>query len=207
MSDEQKKILIPRLEGYHCFACGTENPIGLKMSFYCLGRTVRSDLTLSEKHVGWENIVHGGVISTVLDEIMGWAVIAFKREFFVTRKIEVRYLRPVTVHTPVTAIAEIDPDLSGAPPAGAGGSFNNAPSRDFINPSSPGRAGGFQEQGIERGCRTTAMLQTAEGVPLATARAEVVFLPEKRIKTLPIDYVREMNALFENIKVLLDNNR
>jgi acyl-coenzyme A thioesterase PaaI-like protein len=169
MSDEQRKILIPRLEGYHCFACGTENPIGLKMSFYCLGRTVRSDLTLSEKHVGWENIVHGGVISTVLDEIMGWAVIAFKREFFVTRKIEVRYLRPVTVHAPVTAVAEIDPDL------------------------------------FERGCRTTATLQTAEGVPLATARAEVVFLPEKRIKALPADYVRDMNALFEKIKVLTDN--
>jgi acyl-coenzyme A thioesterase PaaI-like protein len=103
---------LPKSEGYRCFACGTNNPLGLGMSFYSLGNTVRSDITLSEHHVGWENLAHGGIISTVLDEIMGWTVIAFKRVFFVTRNIEVHYLRPVEVNSPLTAIGEIEADFA-----------------------------------------------------------------------------------------------
>jgi uncharacterized protein (TIGR00369 family) len=103
---------LPKSEGYRCFACGTNNPLGLGMSFYSLGNTVRSDITLSEHHVGWENLAHGGIISTILDEIMGWTVIAFKRVFFVTRNIEVHYLRPVEVNSPLTAIGEIVADFA-----------------------------------------------------------------------------------------------
>jgi acyl-coenzyme A thioesterase PaaI-like protein len=103
---------LPKSQGYHCFACGTSNPVGLGMSFYSLGNTVRSDMVLSEHHVGWENLAHGGIISTILDEIMGWTVIAFKRVFFVTRTIEVQYLRPVEVNSPITAIGEIEADFS-----------------------------------------------------------------------------------------------
>lgn len=101
---------LPKSEGYRCFACGTNNPLGLGMSFYSLGKTVRSDLTLNEHHVGWENLAHGGIISTVLDEIMGWTVIAFKRVFFVTRSIQIHYLRPVEVNSPLTAVGEIEID-------------------------------------------------------------------------------------------------
>jgi acyl-coenzyme A thioesterase PaaI-like protein len=99
---------MPKIEGYHCFACGTHNPQGLNMSFYLWGDSVRSDLVLNGHHVGWENIAHGGIISTVLDEIMGWAVIAFQRAFFVTRNMEVRYLRPVQVRVPLTAVGRVE---------------------------------------------------------------------------------------------------
>jgi uncharacterized protein (TIGR00369 family) len=107
-----EKIDLPKSEGYRCFACGTNNPLGLGMSFYSLGKTVRSDITLSQHHVGWENLAHGGIISTVLDEIMGWTVIAFKRVFFVTRNIQIHYLRPVEVNSPLTAIGEIEADFA-----------------------------------------------------------------------------------------------
>jgi acyl-coenzyme A thioesterase PaaI-like protein len=106
--EPMKRIPMPKIEGYHCFACGTRNPHGLNMSFYLFGDSVRSDVTLSGDHVGWENIAHGGIISTVLDEVMGWAVIAFRRTFFVTRSMEVRYLRPVQVHMPLTAVGRVD---------------------------------------------------------------------------------------------------
>ena len=101
---------LPKTSGTRCFGCGGDNPLGLKMSFYCIGKTVRSDLSLGEHHMGWENIAHGGIISTILDEIMGWTVIAFRRVFFVTRSIEVQYLRPVRLNTPLTAVGEIAED-------------------------------------------------------------------------------------------------
>jgi len=111
------RISIPRIEGYHCFGCGTHNPQGLDMTFYVLEDSVRSDLVLNGNHVGWEGIVHGGIVSTVLDEIMGWTVIVFKRAFFVTRSMQVRYLSPVPIQLPLTAVGRM---ADGAKPGDRG---------------------------------------------------------------------------------------
>lgn len=105
MTDERQEL--PRIRGYRCFACGTENPIGLKMTFYRLGDQICSDLVLGERFVGWENMAHGGVVSAVLDEVMAWTILYYKRAFCVTRQITVRYLKPLPVETPVTARARL----------------------------------------------------------------------------------------------------
>jgi uncharacterized protein (TIGR00369 family) len=105
MNKKQVEIINP--EGYKCFACGTANPIGLKLRFYQDGGSVCTDITLGEYHVGWENISHGGIISTILDEVMSWTILYFKRIFFVTRKMELKYIRPVLVGTPLTARGEV----------------------------------------------------------------------------------------------------
>jgi acyl-coenzyme A thioesterase PaaI-like protein len=55
-------------------------------------------------------MAHGGIISTLLDEVMSWTVIYFKKAFSVTRQIQVRYLRPVPVEVPVTVKATITSD-------------------------------------------------------------------------------------------------
>ncbi len=104
---DTEKIPIPILQGQDCFACGTNNPIGLKMTFYRQDNTVCSDAVLGRDHVGWENMAHGGIIYTLLDEVMSWTVIYFKKCFAVTRRMDVRYLKPVPVEEPLTASGEI----------------------------------------------------------------------------------------------------
>jgi len=99
----ERRVHIPKLKGHRCFACGTANPIGLNLSFYRQGGYICSDITLGENHEGWENMAHGGIASTLLDEIMSWAMIYFKRSFFVTRRMSIKYLKPVPLHTPLTA--------------------------------------------------------------------------------------------------------
>ena len=94
---------IPKLEGYNCFACGTTNPIGLNLNFYREGECVCSDITLDKNYEGWENMAHGGIVSALLDEVMSWTVIYFRRVFFVTRSIKIKYVRPVPLHEPLTA--------------------------------------------------------------------------------------------------------
>jgi len=79
MADEQKRIEIRKPEGHFCFACGTDNPIGLHLHFYRLGNAVCTDITLGKYHEGWQDIAHGGIISTLLDEVMSWAVMVSKR--------------------------------------------------------------------------------------------------------------------------------
>ena len=99
MNDE--RIRIPKLQGHSCFACGTENPIGLNLQFYRSNESVCADITLGKYHEGWQNMAHGGIISTLLDEIMSWTIIYFKRIFFVTRRMEIKYVRPVPIGVPL----------------------------------------------------------------------------------------------------------
>ena len=109
--DNKEKIPIPKIEGYECFACGTANPIGLNLQFYRSGDNICTETDLGKYHVGWSNISHGGIISTILDEVMSWTVLYFKRIFFVTRKMEVKYIRPVLVGTHLTAEGNIVSDM------------------------------------------------------------------------------------------------
>ncbi len=56
----------------HCFVCGEKNPMGLKLNFRYSDDSMKAEaiVTFAEQFQGWSNIVHGGLLSTVLDEIM-----------------------------------------------------------------------------------------------------------------------------------------
>ncbi len=97
------KLKIKKPEGYLCFACGTANPIGLNLEFYVSHDKINTEITLSRYHAGWSDIAHGGIISTILDEVMSWAILYFKRSFFVTRKLEIKYIKPVKTGEPLVA--------------------------------------------------------------------------------------------------------
>ena len=111
---EDEKIAIEKPEGHYCFACGTANPKGLNLQFYRQGDKVCAEITLDRTHEGWENIAHGGIVSTLLDEVMSWAILYTKKDFYVTRKMDVKYVRPVMVGTSLTASGMVTD--SSAPP-------------------------------------------------------------------------------------------
>jgi len=97
-----------RLEKEHkmCFACGQDNPIGLKLRFDWDGKTARSEFTPSELHQGWSGIVHGGIISCLLDEAMSYATL-FEGIDTVTARLEVRIRRPVKTGEPLSISGSI----------------------------------------------------------------------------------------------------
>ena len=114
MIEEEKRVDIKKPEGHHCFACGTANPIGLNLKFYSLGDVVCSDIILEKVHEGWQDLAHGGIISTLLDEVMSWAIMRSKKTFIVTRKMDIKYVRNVLIGTPLTVIGRFLGD--GKPP-------------------------------------------------------------------------------------------
>ena len=83
---------IPLYSG--CFACGQENRIGLKARFYWDGEKAVCDITADEAYAGYKNIYHGGIIATLLDEIMIKALLA-QDILSVTAEITVRFKKPV----------------------------------------------------------------------------------------------------------------
>ena len=114
MNEEPKRVDIKKPEGHRCFACGTANPIGLDLKFYSLGDAVCSDIVLGKYHEGWQGLAHGGIISTLLDEVMSWAIMRSKRTFVVTRKMDIKYVRNVLIGTPLTVTGRFLGD--GKPP-------------------------------------------------------------------------------------------
>lgn len=80
-----------------CFACGKDNPIGLKLKFAWDGETAKAEFIPTELHQGWQGIVHGGIICTLLDEAMAY-VAYFQGLNSVTAKTEVRFKQAAPIH-------------------------------------------------------------------------------------------------------------
>lgn len=81
-------------EANHCFVCGAANPIGLRLQFAQQGEGVRAEFTPSDLHVGYDGVVHGGIVAALIDDAL--ANIWFMRgEEALTAKIEVRFRREV----------------------------------------------------------------------------------------------------------------
>jgi len=90
-----------------CFVCGESNPSGLKLRFETDGRVVHSRFTPAAEHVGFRETVHGGLISTLLDEIMVWACAVQTGQFAFCVELNVRFQKPVRPGEQVTLTGEL----------------------------------------------------------------------------------------------------
>jgi len=90
-----------------CFVCGLNNPLGLKLDFETDGQIVRARFTPRPEHVGFRETVHGGIISTVLDEAMVWAIGVRTQRFAYCAELNVRFLQPARPHEELMVVAEL----------------------------------------------------------------------------------------------------
>lgn len=74
-----------------CFACGAENPIGLKLRPVYDGEKATAEFTPGRFHQGWNDATHGGILYTLLDELAFYAMLCRGVEFSVTGKSEIRF--------------------------------------------------------------------------------------------------------------------
>jgi len=92
-----------------CFGCGEQNPIGLRLKFHRIGDEVQANFTPKKAHEGYAAMMHGGIVSTLLDEAMSWAVID-RGHLAVTAKMEIEFKRPVPVTEPLIVIGRVERD-------------------------------------------------------------------------------------------------
>lgn len=78
-------------EGYNCFGCCPDNPLGVRMRFYEDGEDIVSVWCPTPNHQSWVNTLHGGVQAVLLDEICGWVVFRMLQTSGVTGKMDIRY--------------------------------------------------------------------------------------------------------------------
>jgi len=93
--------------GTGCFGCSVDNERGLGLVFERGDGIVRAQTTLGHAFAGYDGLVHGGIVSTLLDEAMGWAILELAGRFAVTRSLSVDFRRPVFIDKPLQIEARI----------------------------------------------------------------------------------------------------
>ena len=78
-----------------CFVCGDKNPIGLNINFLGRDNVVEADFEPASHHCGYEGIVHGGIVSAVLDEGMGWTGWLAFGKYYLTMELKIRLRAPI----------------------------------------------------------------------------------------------------------------
>jgi uncharacterized protein (TIGR00369 family) len=95
-----------------CLVCGLMNEFGLKSRFYELENNELVALfTPCEEHQSYPGRMHGGMISAILDETVGRAIMAFDHDFWgVTIELNVKYLKPVPLDEELMVVGRITKD-------------------------------------------------------------------------------------------------
>lgn len=90
---------------HHCFGCGNQNPAGLKLRFRPLADGgVWANFSPTRDHEGYMGMTHGGVLSTILDEAMSWAV-THAGDLGVTARMSLAFRRPVRLGKQIRVLA------------------------------------------------------------------------------------------------------
>lgn len=87
-------------DDHYCLCCGEKNPLGFKMKFRFEKEKIFSEAVISKEYQGFSDVVHGGVLGTLLDEMMVnlyW----LRGEKAVTAEYQVRLKAPCPVNQKV----------------------------------------------------------------------------------------------------------
>jgi acyl-coenzyme A thioesterase PaaI-like protein len=85
---------------HRCFACGALNEHGIHLDLHVDGDRCWTELALPDRFQGWDGIAHGGIICTILDEVMAWSLAATDN-WGLTARLNVEFKRPVRLGVPI----------------------------------------------------------------------------------------------------------
>ena len=78
-----------------CFGCGSANPIGLHLDDFAIdGTTVTALFDPRPEYIGFADVLHGGVVATLLDETLAWTAMLLEHTLVVTASLNVKFRKP-----------------------------------------------------------------------------------------------------------------
>lgn len=84
-----------------CFVCGKDNSFGLRIQFYSEpDGSVQASYVPTDQYQGYPGVLHGGIVTALLDELIGRTAIA-NDLWCMTAKIQVRFHNPVPIGVPI----------------------------------------------------------------------------------------------------------
>ncbi len=98
MIPDTDTIAMLRREYATCFGCGSDNSVGIGLDGFAVdGSLVTAPFVPRPQFAGFEGILHGGVLATVLDEISAWSAMLTEGVFVFTATLDIRYQKKATV--------------------------------------------------------------------------------------------------------------
>lgn len=108
--------------GQPCFGCAPDHPIGFRLSFERDGDAVVTRFVPTERYQGPPGIMHGGLVSTLADEIGAWAIIGVLGKFGFTAEMHGKLKKPARIGVEIvgrgriakasTRIVDVEVELS-----------------------------------------------------------------------------------------------
>jgi acyl-coenzyme A thioesterase PaaI-like protein len=96
-----------------CFVCGVENPDGLKLKIVYDGADgVEAEFIAEDRYRGWSDYLHGGVLTLIFDEMLGW-LSRYMGHDAMTARLEVRYRKPVPLGSRLTFNGVLEREIKG----------------------------------------------------------------------------------------------
>jgi acyl-coenzyme A thioesterase PaaI-like protein len=92
-----------------CFFCGVNNPVGLKLRFFLHEETkeVSTEYVGIRNFMGLGNVLHGGIQSGIIDEIMGWTTHFLTKQMGVAIKLSLHFIKPIYLGKKITVFCSI----------------------------------------------------------------------------------------------------
>ena len=96
-----------------CFVCGMENPHGLKVKVVYNGVDgVEAEFIAEKRYRGWSDYLHGGVLTLIFDEMLGW-LSRYMGHDAMTARLEVRYRKPVPLGSRLRFSGVLEREIKG----------------------------------------------------------------------------------------------
>jgi uncharacterized protein (TIGR00369 family) len=89
-----------------CFACGAETPVGLHLDIRECADGVYAQIKLNPVFQGYQQVIHGGIVSTILDEMAVWA--SYQKGYkAVTAELNMRLKKPMLAEIEYIALGRV----------------------------------------------------------------------------------------------------
>jgi len=93
------------------YVCGKDNPIGLKIKIFKEKNTVNAEFISEENHQGYKGIVHGGIVFSIMDEVMSRAAMVAKGIMTLTVEINIKYRKKIKIGDKIFFTAKMIKDF------------------------------------------------------------------------------------------------
>lgn len=104
-----KKVIRRQENSEGCFICGRKNEFSMNADFFELeDGMVAGFITVDDRYKSFPGVVHGGMVSALIDEIAGRAHMALEPgTITMTLELTTRYKKPVTSETPLLMVGRV----------------------------------------------------------------------------------------------------
>jgi acyl-coenzyme A thioesterase PaaI-like protein len=108
-TDPEHEAALPgaRMERSNCFGCSPKNGTGLALSMRRIEEGLVSTFRLPERFESYPGVIHGGIVSTVLDEVMGNVIAVLDEKLCFTVTLRVKYLAPLHTNELYRCLAKL----------------------------------------------------------------------------------------------------